>query len=283
MPITFWGMSLAAFSLMGVPLLFSGFWSKDMILEASLAAGQYWIFALAAVTVAVTSFYSVRMLGMTFLGSKSQHLQELEKEGRHIHESKAVMWVPFMALVAGTLAFGVTGGFTKGWLEEVFSQYLGGVIGGPSHSPLVEVESHIAAGLSQELAVWVTIAVSLAALMAGAFPAYLLYIRRKVDPAVLLQRYSSLRALRAFLFNRWYINRIVYAVFVYPMIGVSQWVLEKVELGGIDRFNYVLADATRSLTSSFRRSHTGVLTHNMVAIIFGLVALFIIMAITTMG
>jgi hypothetical protein len=67
------------------------------------------------------------------------------------------------------------------------------------------------------------------------------------------------------------------------MIGVGQWVLEKVELGGIDRFNYVLADATRSLTSSFRRSHTGVLTHNMVAIIFGLVALFIIMAITTMG
>jgi hypothetical protein len=67
------------------------------------------------------------------------------------------------------------------------------------------------------------------------------------------------------------------------MIGVSRWVLEKVELGGIDRFNYVLADATRSFTSSFRRSHTGVLTHNMIAVILGLVALFIIMAITTMG
>ncbi len=283
MPITFWGMSLAAFSLMGVPLLFSGFWSKDMILEVALGAGQYWIFALAAVTVAVTSFYSVRMLGLTFLGSKSQHLQELEKEGHHIHETKAVMWIPFMALVAGTIAFGVGGSFTKGWLEEVFREYLGGVLGLIRYSPSTSVEPHTVAGLSPELAVWITVAVSLTALVAGAFPAYLLYIGRKVDPAVVLQRYGLLRALRVFILNRWYINRAVYGIFVYPMVGVSRWALDKMELGGIDRFNYVLSDATRSLAGSFRRSHMGILTYNMVAVIFGLVALFIIMVIATVG
>ncbi|MEM3737254.1 MAG: NADH-quinone oxidoreductase subunit L [Candidatus Bathyarchaeia archaeon] len=278
MPITFWGMSLAVFSLMGVPLLFSGFWSKDMILEASLEAGQYWIFALASITVAVTSFYSVRMLGLTFFGSKSNHIQNLETKGHHVHETGVIMWGPFMALVAGTIAFGATGSLIKGWLEEVFSDYLVSVTGMLGHGSSPNgVEPSAIAGVPPEEAVWVTTTVSLAALVAGAFPAYLLYVRRRIDPAAILERYTALKVLREFVLNRWYINRVAYRLFVYPTLDFSRWVLENVELKGIDRFNYLLAGATKGLASSFRRSHTGVLSYNMVAVVFGFV--FFLLAI----
>ncbi|WP_309491867.1 NADH-quinone oxidoreductase subunit L [Candidatus Hecatella orcuttiae] len=279
MPITFWCMSLAAFSLMGVPLLFSGFWSKDMVLEAPLLAGQYWIFALGAVTVAVTSFYSVRMLGLTFFGPKSSHLAEQERHGHHVHEAPKVMWIPFLALVIGTLAFGVMGPFVKGWFEGVFHEYLGELLpAGGGHSEAVAVH-----GFPHELAVWVTAGISVAMLLAGALPAYFLYVKRKLEPSVFLQRYGLLAVLRQFVLNRWYINRFFYKAIVYPMIGGCMWALKKIELGVIDRFNYVLANATAGFSNSFRKTHSGILTHNVEGIILGFVVFFLLLALTVMG
>ncbi|MCP8312451.1 MAG: NADH-quinone oxidoreductase subunit L [Candidatus Methylarchaceae archaeon HK01B] len=280
MPITFWCMSLTAFSLMGVPILFSGFWSKDMILESTLLAGQPLIFILAAVTVAITCFYSVRMIALTFLGKKSDRIHEMEDGGHHVHEAPKVMWIPYAILAAVTLAFGIGSIFPYNgigiWLEHTFEGYL---------SKFIEIEHHLSpvsisateAALPQELAVLMTIVSSLTMLLVGTWIAYRLYVKRTVDPVKLVGSRSALKSMWTFLFRRWYINAFFYKVFIYPTISISRWALKHIEESGIDKFNYVVADAVKSFCSRFRRTHTGVLNYNVIGMILGFILLIILM------
>jgi len=281
MPITFWSMTLTACSLMGVPLIFSGFWSKDMVLEAPLLAGEMWIYLLGAITVALTCFYTVRMLGIIFFGEKSLHLKELEHEGHHVHEAPAVMWVPYAALAVATVLFGVGGYFVKNWYEETFHEFIGGLIGpAVGHSKTAAEASH---WISADQAVWITIATSLIMLALGAWPAYRMYVKRTADPVKTVQGSSLLSSTWRFLSNRCYINRFYYSFFVYPTVNFSRWALRNIETKGIDRFNYVLAQAASGAANRFRRTHTGILNYNMVAMILGLTVLLIILSRAAMG
>src|SRR5260221_83122 len=76
-PVTFWVMVVGTLAITGVGvdagggLGFAGFWSKDAILESAWASGSvsgtiaFWIGALAAL---LTSFYSWRLIFLTFFG-----------------------------------------------------------------------------------------------------------------------------------------------------------------------------------------------------------------------
>ena len=84
MPITFWTSVLGTLALVGTPF-FSGFYSKDTIIEAAahhaheshswVATYGYWAVLLGAF---VTSFYSFRLLYMTYFG---------EERFRHAHDA----------------------------------------------------------------------------------------------------------------------------------------------------------------------------------------------------
>src|SRR6185369_4872308 len=73
-PFTFWVMVIGTVAITGVglgPIGFAGFWTKDAILEASWASGSvpgtiaFWLGAIAAL---MTSFYSWRLIHLTFFG-----------------------------------------------------------------------------------------------------------------------------------------------------------------------------------------------------------------------
>ena len=76
MPITFWTSVIGTLALVGTPF-FSGFYSKDTIIEAAelhahashswVATYAYWAVLLGAF---VTSFYSFRLLYLTFFGEE---------------------------------------------------------------------------------------------------------------------------------------------------------------------------------------------------------------------
>ncbi|MGQ9680240.1 MAG: NADH-quinone oxidoreductase subunit 5 family protein [Candidatus Bathyarchaeia archaeon] len=79
MPITHSLMLLATLSLAGIPPL-SGFWSKDSVFLASLTAGTPLSMALltvAAISAAMTFFYSIRYISMTFYGEESEFMRGL--------------------------------------------------------------------------------------------------------------------------------------------------------------------------------------------------------------
>ena len=91
MPLTWIFMLIAALCLMGLPPLV-GFWSKDSILLSSLEAHSIPIFSLALITVVLTSFYTIRFVGMVFYGTESAHLEHVKQEGGHLHEADRTMW-----------------------------------------------------------------------------------------------------------------------------------------------------------------------------------------------
>ena len=91
----------------GIPHLagFSGFYSKDTIIEAAHAAhtpGDYAFWALV-IAAFMTSFYSWRLMFMTFHGPTRAD----KKTFKHAHESPPVMLVPLAVLALGAVVAGV--------------------------------------------------------------------------------------------------------------------------------------------------------------------------------
>jgi NADH-quinone oxidoreductase subunit L len=114
MAITFVTFAAGWLAIMGVPP-FSGFYSKDKIIEAALAHG--WVAGIAAMIGAgVTAFYMTRLFTMTFLG-KARWTDDV-----HPHESPPVMTIPLIILgllsaVSGFLL--AWNGAIEHWLEPV--------------------------------------------------------------------------------------------------------------------------------------------------------------------
>lgn len=109
LPYTFWAMMLGTLAItgVGIPLThfgFAGFLSKDAVIESAYAgtAGGYafWMLVIAAL---FTSFYSWRLMFLTFYGKPrgDEHTHE------HAHESPLVMLVPLGVLSLGAVFAGM--------------------------------------------------------------------------------------------------------------------------------------------------------------------------------
>ena len=104
-PITFATFAIATAAIAGIPPL-AGFWSKDEILWfafASESGGSALLYAVAALTSLMTSFYMFRLLWLTFFGASrmDEHVEH------HVHESPLNMTGVLMVLAA----FSALGGF----------------------------------------------------------------------------------------------------------------------------------------------------------------------------
>ena len=118
MKITWITFGFGWLAIIGVPP-FSGFWSKDKIIEAAFVGDGWrpWVFGLAALIGAgITAFYMSRLFFMTFHGKKRW------TKGQHPHESPALMTVPMIILAVGSAGLGALLGATHAindWLAPV--------------------------------------------------------------------------------------------------------------------------------------------------------------------
>ena len=106
MPLTFVTYAAGMLALCGFPLFFSGFWSKDGILEAA----QHWSVAKTPLYMLVfgallTAFYMTRQVGYVFFGHWRGH--------KPAQESPAVMTIPLAILAFFAIALGFIG--TPAW------------------------------------------------------------------------------------------------------------------------------------------------------------------------
>src|SRR5437879_5581587 len=106
MRLTSVSMLLAGLSLIGIPP-FSGFWTKDSILSSAFQSSQFVFYGIGLATVLLTAFYTTRMLGITFAGKSSNHVNELAEEGKLAHEAGLTMLVPYLALAIAGLGLGI--------------------------------------------------------------------------------------------------------------------------------------------------------------------------------
>jgi len=122
MPITFATFGLGYLAIIGIPP-FSGFFSKDKIIEAAFGSGGVGGAVLGTVAMlgaGITAFYMTRVMLMTFFGERRW------KPDTHPHESPGVMTVPMILLAVGSVAAGgllAIGGTLERWLDPVWTEF----------------------------------------------------------------------------------------------------------------------------------------------------------------
>ncbi|MDF3281210.1 NADH-quinone oxidoreductase subunit L [Gordonia sp. N1V] len=122
MPITFVTFGLGYLALIGVPP-FSGFFSKDPIIEAAFGAGGargVLLGGAALLGAGITAFYMTRIMLMTFFGEKRWAPEA------HPHEAPATMTGPMILLALGSVAAGgllVSGDALVHWLTPVVGEH----------------------------------------------------------------------------------------------------------------------------------------------------------------
>ncbi|PFG34109.1 NADH-quinone oxidoreductase subunit L [Sanguibacter antarcticus] len=159
MKVTWLTFGVGWLAILGIPP-FSGFWSKDKIIESAFAADgaqgwQPWVFGLVALVGAgITAFYMSRLFFMTFHGDKrwatelSDGSMTPETPHRHPHESPALMTWPMIILAVGSAALGgvlMIGSTFTTWLEPVTGHV-------EHHEPVLPVPVIMAATLALVLA-----------------------------------------------------------------------------------------------------------------------------------
>lgn len=282
-------MLLAGLSLAGAPLVTSGFWSKDSIFAATLESGYTYaipLFSIAVIVATMTAFYTFRMLGMAFFGGASRHLKEMDAKGHHLHEVSKVMWVPFGILAAATIAIGLVGIAFEEELHHVFAVYLdssygipevgvpegalvaqeGSVVGGTGEEQgqqvgeegEVEVEKESGAGEVGAVELnYAAVAASVIAFGAGGGLGYLFYIGRKLSPEIISKSIVT-RAIWKFLYNRWYLNSILYwGTVVIPML-VYRIIWRYFESTIIDGINPAFQFSMSSFSRIVKAGQTGI-------------------------
>lgn len=164
-------------AIIGIPPL-SGFWSKDLIIEAAFVGDGWrpWVFGIVTVLVAgLTAFYMSRLFFMTFHGKARWH------DDDHPHESPPVMTIPMIVLAVGSVGLGLLLsliGFTT-WLEPVTG-------GAAHHEPVLPVPA--------------IIVLTLLCVLVGTFIAWRMYVTADV-PQVAPAGSFLTRAARADLFQ----------------------------------------------------------------------------------
>jgi NADH-quinone oxidoreductase subunit L len=229
MKITWVTFGAGWLAIIGVPP-FSGFWSKDKIIESAFEGSgwQPWVFGTAALLGAgITAFYMTRLFFMTFHGDRRW------TDDVHPHESPRVMTVPLMVLAVGSAFLGLLLGPTgaiQDWLEPV--------VGAPADE-------------SSVLPVAVLLTLSLVLVAAGILLAYLRYLREAV-PVVAPAGSALTRAARQDLYQDVFNE----AVFMRPGQYLTRS-LVYVDNRGIDGAVNGLAALIGGTSGRLRRLQTG--------------------------
>lgn len=116
MPLTFLTYVIGMLALCGFPLLFSGFWSKDAIIEAAshwqTARTPYFMLLFGAL---LTAFYMTRQVSYVFFG-------RYRGQG-HPHESPGVMTMPLVILAFFAITLGAVGTPLWPWFKNFLEDH----------------------------------------------------------------------------------------------------------------------------------------------------------------
>jgi NADH-quinone oxidoreductase subunit L len=185
LPFTWAMMLIGTLSLTGFPFT-SGFASKDAIIEAAYAAGTpigMYGFVLTAIAALLTSFYSWRLMFLTFEGKPREKPDVLA----HAHEPPWTMGLPLILLALGSLLAGAV--FMRFFIGSDQTDFWRG-------SLVTHGEAH------HEVPILVMLAPTLA-MAAGFAVAWYFYITNPLVPFGLAKCF---RGLYQFLLHAWYLT-----------------------------------------------------------------------------
>ena len=270
MPYTFYAMLIGTLAItgVGVPLTmigFAGFVSKDAIIESTFAAGAGYAFWALVAAAFMTSFYSWRLMFLTFWGSPrgDKHTHE------HAHESPTVMLVPLAVLAVGSVLAGmVFYGPFFGSTEQV-RDYFGAAIFMAEGNDLVTEAHYVPA--------WVKVSPFVAMLL-GLGLAYMFYIRDTSLPKRLAQTFPG---AYDFLLNKWYFDEVYEFLFVRPAKFLGRFLWKKGDGAVIDGgINGLAMGIVPFFTKLAGRAQSGFVFHYAFAMVLGIVVIVTFVTLT---
>ena len=220
MKLTWIFMGLGAMALIGVPFT-PGFWSKEMVLAVAMDASVP-LFAMALVTVGLTALYTMRFFGLVFHGNESKHAKHVSEGDHYLDDGHRTMVIASGLLATMLVVAGIFGKPLEHFLHHVFEETLVSTM----KLPTAAAAHHPG---------WLIPAVSISFLLLGAIPGYILFVRRKIDVAALVERNRILKGLHTFLWKRWHIDSAYRKIFVDGTVSLSKFVADKLE-ENIDHF-----------------------------------------------
>ncbi|TYR35172.1 NADH-quinone oxidoreductase subunit L [Mesorhizobium microcysteis] len=263
-PTTYWMMIIGTLALTGVGIPTTiigtaGFFSKDAIIEGAFAGHNGlagFAFTLLVVAAAFTSFYSWRLIFMTFHGKPRASHDVMH----HVHESPPVMLVPLFILAAGALFAGVI--FHDAFIGYGHDDFWKGAL-------FLLPDNHILHEF-HDVPLWVKLA-PLVAMVGGFVTAYHFYIRSPETPKQLAAQHQG---LYQFLLNKWYFDELYDLVFVKPAMRLGRFLWKKGDGAVIDGLGPDgVAARVVDVTNRVVKLQTGYLYHYAFAMLIGVAAL----------
>jgi NADH-quinone oxidoreductase subunit L len=279
-------MFIASLSLAAAPLITLGFWSKDAIFSAVLESGYIHsgpLFIMATVVAIMTAFYTFRMIGMTFFGTKSNHLEQLEKDGQRPHEARPIVWVPFAILSVATVGIGVIGFAFGAELQHILTGYLVNYFGITEQKQLQQLQnpattSHLVQPHAQTKLFLglnpLAASASVGAFAVGGFLGYMFYVARKIDPKIISKNIVT-RRIWTFLYNRWYLNSAIYWGTVIGPVAVYRITWRYFEFTVIEGIGRAVEISMTSFSRVIKAGQTGITQTYL--FVFGVGIMIIIM------
>jgi NADH-quinone oxidoreductase subunit L len=257
MPTTYKLMAVATLSLAGIPI-FSGFWSKDSVFLAALVAGTplaYVLLGVGVISAAMTLAYSIRYIANTFLGEESEFIDKMNAHGHAPHEAPSTMWGPIAILV---ILFSVTGLlataglFNEGLNPEIFIE----------NQMHITVENLLPHDIAENLHVphisgstkLIGAALSAVAIAIGGYSGYTFFWAKKIDSWEWVQASPMRVKIHNFLWNRWYMNKIFYLIFVDGVLIISGVVHNFFESRIVSGLTDGIAGITQSISDAMYSS-----------------------------
>jgi NADH-quinone oxidoreductase subunit L len=252
LPFTYATMVIGTLALTGFPLT-AGYFSKDAIIEAAYlgqGAMALYGFALTTIAAALTSFYSWRLILLTFHGSPhDRHHYDAA------HESPMVMLFPLGFLAVGAIFAGFP--FRDLFAGGAAPDFFRGALKLSAHEEPHHIPYLIALGPTLMMAV-------------GFLVAWEFYMRRPELPVELARQHAS---LYRFLLNKWYFDELYDLLIVRPTLWLGRilwkfgdgWLIDGF---GPDGVSARVLDATRGMV----RLQTGYLYHYAFAMLIGVAA-----------
>ncbi len=279
-PVTFWMMMIGTLSLTGVGIPFTsigfaGFVSKDAIIEAAYVSqrpGAVYAFLCVVVAAGFTSFYSWRLVFMTFFGERGarnaahddhghaatdDHAHDDHGHGDHTpHESPRVMLIPLAVLALGAVIAGLA--FRHVFIGTGFEGFWKGALFlGPDNKILEEMET----------APWLVSLLPTLMMLGGFAIAYYMYIVQPDAPRALAEQNPI---LYRFLLNKWYFDELYDFLFVRPAFWVGRLFWKGgdgfiIDGLGPDGISARVLDATRNVV----KLQSGYIYHYAFAMLLG--------------
>jgi NADH-quinone oxidoreductase subunit L len=249
-PFTQVMMVIGTISLMGFPFT-SGFYSKDAIIEAAYLSNSMfssYAYILGTLGVVMTSFYSWRLIFLTFNGTSRMEEDNLKK----VHESPNVMLIPLLLLAVGALFFGFL--FRTYFIGDLSDSFWNNSIAIHQH------EHHHIPFYILYLPVFLGVL--------GFILAWYMYLKNTKLPNAIATMNSP---IYNFLLNKWYFDELYHYIFIIPAKALGNFFWKIVDGSIIDRFGpNGIANSVLKISSKAKSMQTGFIYHYAFAVLIGL-------------